>query len=56
MKDVKTSKIYITTKKTKQGSMGSMSDGGNKGKLKFVDKRLKKDKRATRANDKRKKR
>jgi hypothetical protein len=30
MKDVKTSKVYITTKKIKQRSMGSMSDGGNK--------------------------
>eukprot|EP01033_Poteriospumella_lacustris_P009643 gene9642-6898_t len=50
-------KIYVSTKKTQAGSMGSMAKGGAKGgKLKFVDKRMKKDKRMQRAADKRKKR
>lgn len=51
---MKTSKIYVTTKKTKAGSVGTMKNAGSKGNLKFVDKRLKKDKRATRAREKRK--
>merc|ERR1719456_736235 len=43
-------KIYVSTKKTQAGSMGSMAKGGAKGgKLKFVDKRMKKDKRMQRA-------
>jgi len=56
-KDVKTSKIYVTTKKTKSGSVGQTLGGeGTKGKLKFVDKRMKKDRRALKAKDRRSKR
>jgi AdoMet-dependent rRNA methyltransferase SPB1 len=52
----KDKKIYVATRKTQAGSSGSMAKGGAKGgKLKFVDKRLKKDKRAQRNAEKRKK-
>jgi len=50
----KPGKVYVTTRKTQSGSSGTMS-GKNQGKLKFVDKRLKKDKRATRVREKRSK-
>lgn len=54
MKDSKVAKpgkVYVVTRKTGAGSVGT-SDGG-KGKLKFVDKRMKKDRRAERAIKKR---
>lgn len=40
----KPGKVYVVAKKTKQGSVGNSS--GGKGKLKFVDKRMKKDAKA----------
>ena len=53
-KITKPGKTYVITKKTGGASSGTKS-GDGKGKLKFVDKRLKKDKRATRVNKKRSK-
>jgi hypothetical protein len=46
--------VYVATRKTQQGSVGAA--GGGKGKLKFVDKRMKKDKRAMKVMDKKKRR
>ena len=48
-------KVYVVTRKTGSGSMGTLTKNGSKGKLKFVDKRAKKDARAAKARDKRKK-
>ena len=53
-KITKPGKVYVITKKTGGASSGTKS-GDGKGKLKFVDKRLKKDKRAIRVNKKRSK-
>ena len=50
-KSAKPGKVYVVTSKQKSGSVGTSM--GGKGKLKFVDKRSKKDARATRANKKR---
>jgi AdoMet-dependent rRNA methyltransferase SPB1 len=47
------SKVYVVTKKVNGASSGSK--GAGTGKLKFVDSRMKKDKRATRAANKRQK-
>eukprot|EP01042_Synura_sphagnicola_P000763 gene763-847_t len=47
----KPSKVYVVTRKTKAGSVGNK--GGGKGMLKFVDKRMKKEKRALKAKEKR---
>mmetsp|Transcript_33783 Transcript_33783/g.74392 ORF Transcript_33783/g.74392 Transcript_33783/m.74392 type:complete len:333 (+) Transcript_33783:423-1421(+) len=47
----KPSKVYVVTKKTQSGSMGT-SQGG-KGKMKFVDKRMRNDTRAQKRNEKR---
>lgn len=47
----KPGKVYVVTKRSKSGSMATKS--GGKGKLKFVDRRMKKEQRATRANEKR---
>lgn len=49
------SKVYVATKKTAAGSVGTMGKGGGKGggKLKFVDKRMKKEVRAAKANKRR---
>jgi hypothetical protein len=45
------SKVYVVAKKTKGASAGTrMSEG--KGQLKFVDKRMKKEKRAMKAKAK----
>eukprot|EP01039_Chlorochromonas_danica_P010501 gene10501-11632_t len=53
--DQKARKMYVTTKRTKSGSVGQA--GGSKGgKLKFVDKRMKKETRAAKASKKRKSR
>ena len=54
-KITKPGKVYVTTKKSGGGgSLGTKTSAGQ-GKLKFVDKRLKKDRRADRANKKRSK-
>lgn len=47
----KPSKVYVVTRKTKSGSMGTSS--GAKGKMKFVDKRLRCDTRAMKRKEKR---
>ena len=47
----KPGKVYVVTHKTGAGSVGNK--GGGKGKLKFVDKRMKKETRAARASKKR---
>lgn len=52
-KGVDASKVYVVTRKSNGASMGTKGEG--KGKLKFVDKRMKKDQRANRANAKREK-
>lgn len=52
-KGVNASKVYVVTRKSNGASVGTKGEG--KGKLKFVDSRMKKDQRATRANKKRSK-
>lgn len=47
----KPGKVYVVTKKTKSGSSGTAS--GGKGKLKFVDKRMRNDTRALKRKEKR---
>jgi hypothetical protein len=42
-------KVYVVTRKTGSGSVGTPTKSGGKGKLKFVDKRAKKDARAVKA-------
>lgn len=42
----KPGKVYVVTKHTKSGSSGTSMGAKDKGKLKFVDKRMKKDARA----------
>lgn len=49
-KGVNPDKVYVVTRKANGASMGTKGEG--KGKLKFVDKRMKKDLRANRANKK----
>lgn len=49
----KPGKVYVVTRKTKAGSMGTST--GSKGKLKFVDRRLRNDTRAMKRNEKKKK-
>eukprot|EP01038_Epipyxis_sp_PR26KG_P008579 gene8579-11592_t len=51
----KPSKVYVVTRKTKVGSVGTAASSGSKGKLKFVDKRMKKDARAMKNLNKKKK-
>ena len=47
----KPSKVYVVTQKTKGASSGTALKGGTKGgKLKFVDSRMKTDRRAERKN------
>lgn len=48
----KPGKQYVVTRKTKAGSMG-MSSGNSKGKLKFVDRRLRCDTKAQKRKEKR---
>jgi AdoMet-dependent rRNA methyltransferase SPB1 len=49
----KSSKVYVATRKTKSGSSGTAAKGGGKGgKLKFVDSRMKKDRRAMKVKEK----
>ncbi len=47
----KPGKVYVVTHKSKSGSVGTM--GGGKGKLKFVDSRMRKDARAMKSKAKR---
>lgn len=47
----KPGKQYVVTRKTKAGSMGTTS--GSKGRLKFVDKRLRCDTKALKRKEKR---
>ncbi len=51
----KPSKVYVVTRKTGAGSVGTSLGGAKGGKLKFVDKRMKKEVRAARRREKGKK-
>ena len=53
----KPSKVYVVTQKTKGASSGTTmqnKEGGKGGKMKFVDKRMKTERRAERVNKRRK--
>lgn len=54
-KIAKPGKVYVVTRKTKGASSGTTASGSAKGKLKFVDKRMKKDARAMKRIEKTKK-
>jgi hypothetical protein len=50
-KGINPDKVYVVTRKSQGASVGTKGEG--KGKLKFVDKRMKKDIRAARVQKKR---